>query len=202
MNNKVQNIVLKSISYLIIIVGVILTINIIGDGNPPAMSDAEFEQLAIREAKAQNLQDTKSQAELNQWIAQRGVEIKEEQTEVLYNDVSTMYSFTYFVIVLSIILVVGAFVNLIVINPKKAISTLIKIAAVGVVLIAIFYAVDTTVPEDMIYEETVKKLVPENERMYTPENWQLASFFWVSFEVLAGVALLGIIAGLFAKLIK
>lgn len=201
MNNKVQNIVLKSISYLIIVVGVILTINIIGDGNPPAMSDAEFEQLAIREAKAQNLQDTKSQVELDQWITKRGQEIKEEQTEVLYGDVSTMYGFTYFILVFSLVLVLLAYGYLLVINPKKAITTLVKIAAVGVVLLIVYFAVDTTVPQDMLDNEAAR-LVPEDERMYTSENWQLASFFWVSFEVLFGVAVLGIIAGLFAKLIK
>lgn len=201
MNNKVQNIVLKSISYLIIIVGVILTINIIGDGNPPAMSDAEFEQLAIREAKADNLQDKMSQVELDGWISKRGQEIKEEQTATLYGDVSTMYGFTYFILIFSLVLVLLAYGYLLVINPRKAITTLVKIAAVGVVLLIVYFAVDTTVPQDMLANEAAR-LVPEDERMYTPENWQLASFFWVSFEVLFGVAVLGIIAGLFAKLIK
>lgn len=201
MNNRIQNIVLKSISYIIIVVGVYLTFNIIGDGNPPGMSDAEFEQLAIREAKADNLQDQMTQVELDQWVVNRGQEIKEEQTEVLYNDVSTMYGFTYFIIMFSIILVLLAFLYLVVINPKKAIMTLVKIAAVGVVLLIVYNMADTTVPQALIDNEAAR-LVPEDDRMYTPENWQLASFFWVSFEVLAGVAVVGIIAGLFAKFIK
>jgi len=165
------------------------------------MSDAEFEQLAIREAKADNLQDQMTQVELDQWVVNRGQEIKEEQTEVLYNDVSTMYGFTYFIIMFSIVLVLLAFLYLVVINPKKAIMTLVKIAAVGVVLLIVYNMADTIVPQALIDNEAAR-LVPEDDRMYTPENWQLASFFWVSFEVLAGVAVVGIIAGLFAKFIK
>ena len=51
MDTKVQNIVLKSITGLIIFLGVLFTVMVMGDDNPAEMSYAQQEQWAIKEAK-------------------------------------------------------------------------------------------------------------------------------------------------------
>ena len=51
MDTKVQNIVLKSITALIIFLGVLFTVWVMGDDNPAEMSYEQQEQWAIKEAK-------------------------------------------------------------------------------------------------------------------------------------------------------
>ena len=57
MDNKIQNIVLKSVMGLIILLGTLFTIWVVMSGDPGNMSDVELEQLAIQKAKAENLQE-------------------------------------------------------------------------------------------------------------------------------------------------
>ena len=50
MDTKTQNIVLKSITALIIFLGVLFTVMVMGDDNPAEMSYEQQEQWAIKEA--------------------------------------------------------------------------------------------------------------------------------------------------------
>lgn len=57
MDNKIQNIVLKSLMGLIIFLGTLFTIWVVMSGDPGNMSDVELEQLAIKEVKTNSIAD-------------------------------------------------------------------------------------------------------------------------------------------------
>ena len=51
MDNKIQNIVLKSVMGLIIFLGTLFTVWVVMSGDPGNMSDVELEQLAKKKLK-------------------------------------------------------------------------------------------------------------------------------------------------------
>ena len=79
MDTKTQNIVLKSITALIIFLGVLFTVMVMGDDNPAEMSYEQQDQWAIKEAKDLELNKEMTSSELNQHITTRTAEIAEEK---------------------------------------------------------------------------------------------------------------------------
>ena len=124
MDTKTQNIVLKSITALIIFLGVLFTVMVMGDDNPAEMSYEQQEQWAIKEAKDLELNKEMTSSELNQHITTRTAEIAEEKSKTLWSDVSLVIGFTNTILILAVLIVLGGFVYLAVIDRQKALRIL------------------------------------------------------------------------------
>ncbi|MFL2570692.1 MAG: hypothetical protein ACJ0QL_02295 [Parvicellaceae bacterium] len=196
MDTKVQNIVLKSITALIIFLGVLFTVWVMSDDNPAEMSYEQQEQWAIKEAKDQKLNETLSSVELNQHITQRTGEIAEEKSKTLWGDVSLVIGFTNTILVLAVLIVLGGFVYLFIIDSKKALRILSGIGIFALLMVIVYFASSSDVPAEMISSEVG---LLEEEKIHTPENWKIASAAINATGILILVALIGWIGGTVVK---
>ena len=196
MDTKVQNVVLKSITALIIFLGVLFTVWVMSDDNPAEMSYEQQEQWAIKEAKDQKLNETLSSVELNQHITQRTGEIAEEKSKTLWGDVSLVIGFTNTILVLAVLIVLGGFVYLFIIDSKKALRILSGIGIFALLMVIVYFASSSNVPAEMISSEVG---LLEEEKIHTPENWKIASAAINATGILILVALIGWIGGTVVK---
>ena len=188
MDNKIQNIVLKSVSALIIFLGVFFTLKVMGDDNPNEMSYEQQEQWAIKEAIDQELNKTKTEAELNAFKAQRTTEIAAEKEETLSRDVSRVIDFSIYMLYLAALLIVAAFVYLAVIDTKKALKILTGVALFILVMVVVYYASSNSIPEGA-----------SAEKASSITDMNLASTAINATGLLIGIALLGWLGGAFVK---
>jgi len=201
MDNKIQNIVLKSVMGLIIFLGTLFTIWVVMSGDPGNMSDVELEQLAIKEAKAQNLQDSMNQVELDQWLREKGAEIKTEKEKVTFSAVSLVIDFTKYIFYITILLVVASVGYLFTVDAKKAAINMAGIVGVVGFILIIYFSAGSDVPQEYVAAETLKGVADE-DRVFTEGNWQFASAALTSTVILVVVALLGWIGGTVMKIFK
>ena len=201
MDNKIQNIVLKSIMGLIIFLGTLFTIWVVMSGDPGNMSDVELEQLAIQKAKSENLQDSKSQLELDQWLRDTAKEIKTEKEKATFSAVSLVIDFTKYLFLFAILLVVASVGYLFTVDAKKAAINMAGIVVVVAFILIILYTAGSDVPQEYVAKETLDGVADE-DRAFTEGNWQFASAALTSTVILVGIALLGWIGGTVMKLFK
>jgi hypothetical protein len=201
MENKTQNIVLKGLMGLLIVLGTFFTVSVLLSGDPGNMSDVELEQLAIKEAKAQNLQESKSQLELDQWLRDKAIEIKMEKEKVTFNAVSLVIDFTKYIFFFAILLVVASVGYLFTVDAKKAAINMAGILGVAGFILIIYFTAGGDVPQEYVDAETLKG-VAEDKRVFTEGNWQFASAALTSTVILTSVALLGWIGGSVMKMFK
>jgi hypothetical protein len=196
MDTKVQNIVLKSITGLIIFLGVLFTVMVMGDDNPAEMSYAQQEQWAIKEAKDLKLNEELSSSELNEHITNRTSEISEEKSKALWSDVSLIIGFTNTILILGVIIILGGFVYLLVIDSKKALRILAGIGMFALLMVIVYAVSSSDVPAEMINSEIG---LLEEEKIHTPPKWKIASAAINATGILILVALIGWIGGTVVK---
>jgi len=196
MDTKTQNIVLKSITALIIFLGVLFTVMVMGDDNPAEMSYEQQEQWAIKEAKDLELNKEMTSSELNQHITTRTAEIAEEKSKTLWSDVSLVIGFTNTILILAVLIVLGGFVYLAVIDRQKALRILTGIGIFAVLMILVYFISSSEVPAEMIASETG---LLDEEKIHTPQNWKIASAAINATGILIFVALFGWIGGTIIK---
>ncbi|MDC0338285.1 hypothetical protein OAN33_01990 [Flavobacteriales bacterium] len=201
MDNKIQNIVLKSLMGLIIFLGTLFTIWVVMSGDPGNMSDVELEQLAIQKAKSENLQESMSQLDLDQWLRDTAKEIKTEKEKATFSAVSLVIDFTKYIFYFTILLVVASVGYLFTVDAKKAAINIAGILGVIGFILIIFYTAGSDVPQEYVAAETLKGVADE-DRSFTEGNWQFASAALTSTVVLTVVALLGWIGGTVMKVFK
>ena len=201
MDNKIQNIVLKSVMGLIILLGTLFTISVVMSGDPGNMSDIELEQLAIQQAKAENLQNSMSQLDLDQWLRDTAQEIKTEKEKATFSAVSLVIDFTKYIFYFTILLVVASVGYLFTVDAKKAAINMAGIAGVVGFILIIYATAGSDVPQEYVAAETLKGVADE-DRSFTEGNWQFASAALTSTVILVGVALLGWIGGTVMKMFK
>ena len=201
MDNKIQNIVLKSIMGLIIFLGTLFTIWVVMSGDPGNMSDVELEQLAIQKAKSENLQDSMSQLDLDQWLRDTAKEIKTEKEKTTFSAVSLVIDFTQYVFYFTILLVVASVGYLFTVDAKKAAINMAGIVGVVAFIWIVWYTAGSDVPQEYVAAETLKGVADE-DRSFTEGNWQFASAALTSTVILVGIALLGWIGGTVMKIFK
>jgi hypothetical protein len=201
MDNKIQNIVLKSVMGLIIFLGTLFTIWVVMSGDPGNMSDVELEQLAIQKAKAENLQNSMSQLDLDQWLRDTAKEIKTEKEKATFSAVSLVIDFTKYLFYFTILLVVASVGYLFTVDAKKAAINMAGIVGVVGFILIIYATAGSDVPQEYVAAETLKGVADE-DRSFTEGNWQFASAALTSTVILVGVALLGWIGGTVTKMIK
>ncbi len=188
MDIKIQNIVLKSVSALIILLGVYFTLMVMGDDNPNEMSYEQQEQWAIKEAIDQELNKTLTEAELNAFKAQRTTEIAAEKAETLSRDVSRVIDFSIYMLYLAAFLIVAAFVYLAVIDTKKALKILAGVALFILAMVIVYYSSSDSIPEGASAEQAS-----------SIGDMNLASTAINATGLLIGIALLGWLGGAFVK---
>ncbi len=188
MDIKIQNIVLKSVSALIILLGVYFTLMVMGDDNPNEMSYEQQEQWAIKEAIDQELNKTLTEAELNAFKAQRTTEIAAEKAETLSRDVSRVIDFSIYMLYLAAVLIVAAFVYLAVIDTKKALKILAGVALFILAMVIVYYSSSDSIPEGASAEQAS-----------SIGDMNLASTAINATGLLIGIALLGWLGGAFVK---
>jgi len=201
MDNKIQNIVLKSIMGLIVFLGTLFTIWVVMSGDPGNMSDVELEQLAIQKAKSENLQNSMSQIELDQWLRETAKEIKIEKEKATFSAVSLVIDFTKYIFYFTILLVVASVGYLFTVDAKKATINMAGIFGVVAFILIIYSTAGSDVPQEYVAAETLKGVADE-DRSFTEGNWQFASAALTSTVILVGVALLGWIGGTVTKMFK
>ena len=201
MDNKIQNIVLKSIMGLIIFLGTLFTIWVVMSGDPGNMSDVELEQLAIQKAKSENLQDSMSQLDLDQWLRDTAKEIKTEKEKATFSAVSLVIDFTEYLFLFAIVLVVASVGYLFTVDAKKAAINMAGIVGVVGFLLIVYFTAGSDVPEEYGAKEILDGVAAE-DRVFIKENWQLASAALTSTVILVGIALLGWIGGAVMKMFK
>ena len=201
MDNKIQNIVLKSVMGLIIFLGTLFTVWVVMSGDPGNMSDVELEQLAIQKAKSENLQNSMSQLDLDQWLRDTAIEIKTEKEKATFDAVSLVIDFTKYVFIFTILLVVASVGYLFTIDAKKAAINMAGIVGVVGFILIIYYSSGSDIPQEYIDAETLRGIADE-DRAFTSANWQYASAALTSTIILTSVALLGWISGTVIKVFK
>ena len=201
MDNKIQNIVLKSIMGLIVFLGTLFTIWVVMSGDPGNMSDVELEQLAIQKAKSENLQNSMSQIELDQWLRETAKEIKIEKEKATFSAVSLVIDFTKYIFYFTILLVVASVGYLFTVDAKKATINMAGIVGVVAFILIIYATAGSDVPQEYVAAETLKGVADE-DRSFTEGNWQFASAALTSTVILVGIALLGWIGGTVTKIFK
>ena len=201
MDNKIQNIVLKSVMGLIIFLGTLFTVWVVMSGDPGNMSDVELEQLAIQKAKAENLQNSMSQIDLDQWLRDTAKEIKIEKEKTTFSAVSLVIDFTQYIFYFTILLVVASVGYLFTVDAKKAAINIAGIIGVVGFIFIIYATAGSDVPQEYVAAETLKGVADE-DRSFTEGNWQFASAALTSTVILVVVALLGWIGGTVMKMFK
>ena len=201
MDNKIQNIVLKSIMGLIIFLGTLFTLWVVMSGDPGNMSDVELEQLAIQKAKSENLQDSMSQLDLDQWLRDTAKEIKTEKEKATFSSVSLVIDFTKYLFYFAILLVVASVGYLFTVDAKKAAINMAGIVGVVAFILIIYSTAGSDVPQEYVAAETLKGVADE-DRAFTEGNWQFASAALTSTVVLTVIALLGWVGGTVMKVLK
>ena len=196
MDTKVQNIVLKSITGLIIFLGVLFTVMVMGDDNPAEMSYAQQEQWAIKEAKDLKLNEELSSSELNEHITSRTSEISLEKSKALWGDVSMVIGFTNAILILGVLIIIGGFIYLLVIDSKKALRILAVIGMFTLLMVIVYAVSSSDVPAEMVNSEIG---LLEEEKIHTPGNWKIASAAINATGILILVALIGWIGGAVIK---
>ena len=201
MDNKIQNIVLKSIMGLIIFLGTLFTLWVVMSGDPGNMSDVELEQLAIQKAKSENLQNSMSQLDLDQWLRDTAKEIKTEKEKATFSSVSLVIDFTKYLFFFTILLVVASVGYLFTVDAKKAAINMAGIVGVVAFILIIYATAGSDVPQEYVAAETLKGVADE-DRAFTEGNWQFASAALTSTVVLTVIALLGWVGGTLMKMLK
>lgn len=201
MDNKIQNLVLKGITGLIILLGVLFTVWVMQGGSPSNMGDEEMDQLAIKEAIELGKDASLSQVELDTWIYTRGREIKAEREEAQFGNVSTIIDFTVWIIYLVVFAIIVSFLYMFTVDMKKAIFSLLGIVGIVAFMLIIYYSVGDSVPEELVAKESLKGL-EEDKLLFTPGNWRIASAAVLSTAVLAIIALVGWIGGEVSKVFR
>jgi uncharacterized membrane protein len=197
MDNKIQNIILKAIIFIFIGTGVFMTYNVMNDDNPYGMQPEEHREWG---KKAYNEEgENLTPGEANVWITKKTEEIVEEKKEILDSHVSNVIDYTRFLVIFSVVLVLGSFVYLITIDYKKALKILAGMTAL-VLFLYISYAIASDAVPACI--GIMDGDVAECKKIYTPSNWKIASAAISTTLVLIIITILAWVSGPVMKLFR
>ena len=202
MNDKIINLGSKGLMIIIIVVGVVLSTMIMSYGNPYGMNKEETDAMGLEIAKSENAAESDlTQEELNTFIEDKGVDMKNQMLHEQGEKVSTTLSFSKWILILAALLIVGALIFAIIGSPKEYVVGIIG-AGVFIGLIAVIYSMSgTDVPASLTLAEA-EKLKPGEEGLFTGGNWKVAGASMVSMMVLIVLAVVSIVGSEVYKIIK
>ena len=198
MDNKVQNIILKALTIILIGTGVLMTYMVMNDENPYSMSSEE--KIALGEKEYSKKKEKLEYADAQVWIKNKSDEIVSEKEETLTNDVSNVIDFTTGILILSGLLVLASFVYLITIDYKKALKILAGVAALFLFLIISYYTASDQVPACIAAMDG--ELDVCQKAIYTSANWKIASAAISTTLILIIITALAWISGPVMKLFR
>ena len=112
------------------------------------------------------------------------------------NNVSLVIGFTNTILILAVIIVLGGFVYLAIIDRQKALRILAGIGIFSLLMVIVYISSSSDVPAEMINSEVG---LLDEEKIHTPENWKIASAAINATGILIFVALIGWIGGTVVK---
>lgn len=203
MNNNILNIGLKSLVAIIAIVGIYLTVTLVQGGNPSAYDNQDIVKLGTEVALEQGKKDKLTQAELEKFIMDEGIRVKEEREAAVQANVNTIMNFTFYVLgAVVVVLLLGTILS-IAGDFKKYMVGIIATVGFLVLVYIIYAATSDAVPAQYLAAEA-KELAnnPDFEPVYTPSNWKMVSAAFTTTMILGGIAILMWIAGSVIKIVK
>ncbi|MFN3916975.1 MAG: hypothetical protein ACK4K0_04455 [Flavobacteriales bacterium] len=180
--SKALNTGLFALKAILFLVGVVLLVIILKNGDP---SDIDTEQEGI---KAYNAYVEKNQANPEESHIEMGQAIKEAKVADITSGVGLAINFTIFILVVTAIAVLLFAVFSIGMDFKGAIPSLIGVALfIGVLLLAYLLASDD---------------IPSSVKVGTAADFKLASWAVITFYLLAGAAAIAWIGGELMRIFK
>jgi len=202
MDNKVQNIILKALTFILIGTGVLMTYWVMNDDNPYPMKPwehAEWGKKAYNE-EFQGKDEKLTPAEASVWIKDKTEELVNEKKQNLDNDVSKVIDYTRVLLFLCIILVLASFVYLITIDYKKALKILAGFVALGLFIYISYITASDEVP--MCISAMDGNVEGCQKPIFTSDNWKIASAAISTTLILIIVTVLAWISGSVMKLFR
>ncbi len=203
MNNNIINVGLKALVAIIAIIGIFLTVSLVKSGNPAAYDNKEIISLGTEQAKLQGMQDKLTQAELEQWIMDEGIKIKEQREKEVQAKVDVLINFTFYLLYFVVFILVAGTLFSIAIDFKRYVVGLIGAAVFLILAYVVYVTTSDVVPAEYVAMEA-KEMAnnPNYEPLYTPENWKMVSAAFSMTIILGGIAILAWIGGSVMKFIK
>ena len=104
--------------------------------------------------------------------------------------------FTNAILILGVLIIIGGFIYLLVIDSKKALRILAGIGMFTLLMVIVYAVSSSDVPAEMVNSEIG---LLEEEKIHTPGNWKIASAAINATGILILVALIGWIGGAVIK---
>ncbi|MCT4582233.1 MAG: hypothetical protein N4A35_12545 [Flavobacteriales bacterium] len=203
MNNNIFNIGLKVVVAIIILIGSVMTVGIVQGGNPSAYDDQDIQKLGQEVAIEQGKSDELTQAELDRFILEEGLKIKEQREKEVQESVDSIMNFTFYLLgAVVVVLLLGTLLS-VAGDFKKYLVGIISTVAFLILLYAIYASTGSEVPEAYVAMENVRAADdPAYVKMFTEGNWKMVSAAYTTSVLLIGVAILAWIAGAVMKIVK
>jgi len=203
MNNNIFNIGLKVVVAIIILIGSVMTVGIVQGGNPSAYDDQDIQKLGQEVAIEQGKIDKLTQVELDRFILDEGLKIKEQREKEVQASVDSIMNFTFYLLgAVVVVLLLGTLLS-IAGDFKKYLIGIISTVAFLILLYAIYASTGSEVPQEYITMENTRAADdPTYVKMFTSGNWKMVSAAYTTSVLLIGVAILAWIAGAVMKIVK
>lgn len=203
MNNNIFNIGLKVVVAIIILIGSVMTVGIVQGGNPSAYDDQDIQKLGQEVAIEQGKIDELTQVELDRFILDEGLKIKEQREKEVQASVDSIMNFTFYLLgAVVVVLLLGTLLS-VAGDFKKYLIGIISTVAFLILLYAIYASTGSEVPQEYITMENTRAADdPTYVKMFTSGNWKMVSAAYTTSVLLIGVAILAWIAGAVMKIVK
>lgn len=203
MNNNIINIGLKVVVAAIILIGSVMTIGIVKEGNPSAYDNQDIVKLGQQVAIEQGKDVELSQGELDRFITDEGLKIKKEREEEVQASVNTIMNFTFYLLGATVLVLILGTLLAIAENLKKYLIGIISTIAFLILLYIIYVSTGDDVPAEYVAMESMRSAEdPNYVTMFTPSNWKMVSAAFTTSVLLIGVAILAWITGAVMKIVK
>lgn len=203
MNNNIINIGLKVVVAIIILIGSVMTVNIVKQGDPSAYDLKDIKKLGQEVAIEQGKDKELTQGDLETFILDEGKKIQEERIKEVQSSVDTIMNFTIYLLgTVIVVLILGSLIS-IAGEFKKYLVGIISTVVFLILLYVIYVTTGDEVPNQYVVMENARIAEePDYERMFTPENWKLVGAAFTTSLLLIGIAALAWITGSIMKIVK
>ncbi len=201
MNDKIINISSKVIMALIIVVGIILSVIIMGYGNPKGYDDQDIYNLGKEVAIKEGMNKKLDQAELDSYIEKTGTDIKNKKMEEQDGHVFTAIIFTRTILYVALGLIAIALIIGLVGEPKKYIKGIAGVIGLALLVFIVWKTSTDVLPEGLLAKNAA--LAQEGkEPIYDSTGMKLAGGAITSSIILIFIAVAAWIGSAVYKVVK
>lgn len=193
MNEKIFNIIAKSIMLIVIIIGVVLSVIVMSYGNPKGYGDKEIYAMGKEVAISEGLDDKLGQADLDAFINKTGTDMKHELMEKQDGNVFNAIIFTRVILFVAALLILVALVVGLVNEPKKYLIGLGGIVVLAILVFVVYKMSSDVLPESLV-ERNNDMLKDGKPALYDEGGFKLAGgVIWSSIIliVIASITWIG-----------